>query len=91
MQDFNEYLNDNNFSEDKNGNIFDFVKDIAAKYDGKSESELLSAVIEETKKGKAEGRLTNQDIDAFAATLYPFLDDKKKKILNGIINQIKGV
>ena len=91
MQDFNEYVKSNKSKNEGSGSIFDMVKSISQKYDGKSEAELYSAVIEEAKKRKALGTLKNSDVDKFVNTLSPFLDAKKKKILYSVAEKIKEI
>ncbi len=88
MSDFNDFIN----SGSKNGNnqnIFDTLTKIANKYDGKSQGELLNAIYTEAKKGKLNGTLSNQDIDNFVSVLAPILDDKKKRMLISLANDLK--
>ena len=95
MQDFNDYLKNNQYSEKnvENGgvdkNLFDLVNSIAIRFDGKNQNQLLMAIYEEAKKGKSNGTLTNQEIDNFALMLSPMLDDKQRKILNKVVNELK--
>ncbi len=89
MQDFNDYVK--NSPDESVGGIADVVKSLASKYDGKSPNELMSAIYKEALKGKQNGTLTNADIDGFAATIAPFLDDKKKKYLYKIIEELKKI
>ena len=92
MEDFNEYIKHNQSSE-KSGepNVFDLVSSIAKKYDGKNTNELLKAIYKETLKGKQNGTLTNADIDRFASMISPMLDDKKRKALNSVVNELKKI
>ena len=87
MRDFNDFKGE----ENSNGGIFDFIKNVAGKFDGKNTSELYRAVFEEAKKRKAAGKLTNAEIDGFAATLSPFLDSEKKKALYKIVEKLKKI
>lgn len=97
MQDFNEYAKHNdatNKEEDLkkvDSNLFNLVNSLAGRFDGKSQNELISAIYEEAKKGKMQGTLSNRDIDNFSAMLSPLLDDKKRKILNKIVNELKKI
>lgn len=92
MGDFNDYVKDNgNKKKDNGGNIFDYVKSFASKYDGKNASELLDAIKVEATKRKKNGTLSNADLDNFSKTLSPFLDDKKQKILDKIIKELKEI
>lgn len=77
--------------QDSKGNLFDLVKDIAGKFDGKSNKELLLAIYKEAKKSKENGTLTNQEIDNFALILSPFLDEKQNKLLSKLILELKKI
>ena len=95
MQDFNEFSkNSKGTSKNQNGNtnnLYDLVKNLSARFDGKSQNELLKAIYEEALKGKKNGTLTNEQIDNFRKMLYPFLDDKKRKILDKVVEDIKNI
>ena len=73
------------------GNLFRMVNDIARKFEGKDQNELLKAIFDEAKKNKKNGTLTNAEIDNFAAMLAPVLDDKKRKILDKIVADLKKI
>lgn len=73
------------------GNLFRMVNDIARKFEGKDQNELLKAIFDEAKKNKKNGTLTNAEIDNFAAMLSPVLDDKKRKILDKIVADLKKI
>lgn len=95
MQDFNSFVNNEkqkqqNFSGmDKN--LYDLVGSLAGRFDGKSQQDLIKAIYEEAKKGKQNGTLTNAQIDAFVNQLSPLLDDKKRKMLIKIANELKKI
>lgn len=100
MQDFNSFAKNNKQSKPNspNGekahnqqNLMNLVMSLASKYDGKNSSELIKAVYEEAKKGKANGTLTNKDLDNFANMLSPLLDDKKRKLLYKITEELKRI
>ncbi len=101
MQDFNDYLknggNCENSKKSDNGgdnsqqNIINLVTKLASKYDGKNTSELITAIYNEAKKGKQNGTLSNRDIDNFATMLAPMLDDKKRKMLYKITDELKKI
>ena len=71
--------------------LFKKVMEIAQKYEGKSANELLKAIYEEAGKGKKNGTLTNEEIDAFSLMLSPFLDQQKRKILEKIVTELKKI
>ena len=53
--------------------------------------EAVKAIYDEALKGKQNGTLTNNDIDNFVAMLSPLLDDKKRKILTKITEELKKI
>ncbi len=89
MQDFNEYSNNKN--DRQSNDIFDTVNRMAKQYDGKSQGELLKAIRDKAKEGKKNGTLTNAQIDAFARMLAPVLDEKQKKILLKVVEDLKKI
>ena len=96
MQDFNSYVND---QKDKgtsgaNGmdkNLYNLVQALAGRFDGKSQAELIKAIYEEAKNGKQKGTLSNAEIDNFVNMLSPMLDDKKRKMLLKIAEELKKI
>ncbi len=96
MQDFNDYIKNSgnqtpNSNADSQQNIINLVTQLASRYDGKNTGELISAIYNEAKKGKENGTLTNRDIDNFASMLAPMLDDKKRKMLYKITQELKRI
>ncbi len=97
MEDFNEYIKSKGIDAEKQmnspeyQNIFNMVGDIASKFDGKNEIDLMRAIYNEAKRGKQNGTLSNSDIDAFASMLAPFIDDRKKKLLYKIAEELKKI
>ena len=87
MEDFNSYSN--HPEERLDPDLFNLVNSIAGKFDGKSTNDLLSAIYKEAERGKRNGTLTNQQIDAFVQTLAPALDEKKSKYLKKLAEQLK--
>ena len=95
MQDFNSFVNDEkqkgqNFG-DMDKNLYDLVGSLANRFDGKSQQDLIKAIYAEAKKGKQNGTLSNAQIDAFVSQLSPLLDDKKRKMLIKIANELKKI
>ena len=95
MQDFNDYVNNNqqvnDIPEGLDQNVVNMVSSLAQRFDGKSQNELLMAIYNEAKKGKQNGTLSNADIDNFAMMLSPMLDDKKRKMLNKVVSELKKI
>lgn len=103
MEDFNSYAkrgkkdeNGKNFggtgaNGGGNENLFSTAAKIAKQFDGKSQQDLLRAIYEEAKKGKRAGTLSNKEIDGFVAAISPALDDKKRKYLYKIAEELKKI
>ena len=87
MQDFNDYVN----NQGNSGDLFGIVNDLAKKFDGKGQGELLKAIYQKAKEGKQNGTLTNAEIEGFANMLSPMLDDKQKKTLKKVIEELKKI
>ena len=92
MQDFNEYAKSGGSKPDgMDDGLYNLVNNIASKFDGKNQNELLMAIYKEAQKGKRNGTLTNAEIDNFARMLNPMLDDKKRAILKKIVEELKKI
>lgn len=71
------------------GEAFETVKRIAEKYEGASESELLSAILSEAVKARGEGNLSDAEIDSFVEQISPMLNDLQRKRLAAVVGKIK--
>ena len=95
MEDFNQFAKNNNSNANKGmtseQSLFDLVARLSKQFDGKSQNDLMKAIYEEAKKGKQNGTLTNREIDNFANILWPLLDDKKRKILQKVVIELKKI
>ncbi len=94
MQDFNQFSNDFdnlNVSDNIDQGLLGMVNSIAKKFDGKNQNDLLKAIYLEAEKGKRNGTLTNEQLDAFANMLAPALDDKKRKLLAKVVAELKKI
>lgn len=89
MEDFNQYASSQKSTP--NGNLMDLVTSLANKFDGKNQNELLMEIYKQAKQGKQNGTLTNEQLDGFAQMLAPFLDDKKRSMLNKIVAELKKI
>lgn len=87
MQDFNDYAN----NQTPPKNLIDMVTSLAKKFDGKSQNDLLKAIYAEAEKGKRAGTLSNVDLENFACFLSPMLDDKKRKLLRKVVDELKKI
>ena len=67
---------DKEFENDKGVNL---IKDVSAKMQGRSQNDIMRAIIEEAERGKRAGTLTNDDLDNFYNLMAPTLDGFKKQ------------
>ena len=95
MEDFNNYAKNAGKNSDKTKTgakgLFETVTKIAKDFDGKNQNDLLRAIYSEAEKGKRAGTLTNAEIDGFVTLLSPALDDKKRKYLRKIAEELKKI
>lgn len=66
------------------------IEQKAAKYQGKSEDELMRELSKEIAKGRQDGSFTEESANTFIKTVSPMLNSAQKKKLNAIMNQVKG-
>ncbi len=97
MEDFSSYAKNagkkpesGNTNTGSNG-LFDTVSRIAKNFDGKNQNDLLRAIYREAEKGKRAGTLSNAEIDGFVNLLSPALDDRKRKYLKKIAEELKKI
>lgn len=95
MEDFNNYAKNSGKNSDKSkqgaGGLFETVSKIAKNFDGKNQNDLLRAIYLEAEKGKRAGTLSNAEIDGFVTLLSPALDDRKRKYLRKIAEDLKKI
>lgn len=80
---------DDERSADVRGESFDMIKSLAEKYEGASENELISAILNEAIKARAAGTLSDAEIDSFVAGIEPMLSANQRKRLQTVVNKIK--
>ncbi len=86
MRDFSNFKQPN--SEVK-GDGMELIKNLAKKYEGASEGEIISAIMKEAEKGRKNGTLTDADIDNFYAMLSPMLNASQRKKLDEVVKKLK--
>ena len=64
---------------------------IAKAFAGKSEGQMLSAIISQAEQSKRDGTLTNTDLDNFYNVVSPMLDGFRRKKLQQIIARLKRI
>ncbi len=95
MKDFKSFSSDGN--NGKKQNDFDsdkgvkLVKSVAESMKGKSQSDIMRAVIEEAERGKRAGTLTNADLDNFYNLMAPTLDGFRRQKLKSIVARLKRI
>ena len=99
MKDFKSYNpeDDNNKKCEKTNcspdsvpkEALDMVKNIAKQYHGKSESDMMSAILKEAEKNRKNGTLTDKDLDGFLSLVSPLVDADKRKKLKNVIDKLK--
>ena len=93
MPSFNDYVNQNSSdSSNKSSNLkaMEMLKGWASKYEGMSENDLIKAIVKEAEKNRAEGKLSDSDLDSFKSLLMPFLNSSQVKRLEKIIEKLKN-
>lgn len=80
--------NKSDFENDKGVNL---IKNVAASMQGRSQSDIMKAIIEEAERGKRAGTLTNADLDNFYNLMAPTLDGFKRQKLKSIIARLKRI
>ena len=88
MRKFNDFSPKD---DNKEQNYMNIIRGFAQKYEGASQSELISAILAEAEKGRRNGTLSDQDIDNFAKMLRPMLNSSQQKELDNIISKIKNI
>ena len=89
MRDFNSYDGKKKQTDNFNGNAMNLLNAFASKYEGASEKDIISAIMLEAEKGRKNGTLTDKDIDNFAATIAPMLNDTQRAKLKSIVKKLK--
>lgn len=102
MKKFSEYsqnFNDNAKNNDSgggnnpfngNGTAFEMLKNISAKYEGASQSELLSAIFAEASRARNAGTLSDSEIENFVASVSPMLSKSQRNQLEKVVERIKN-
>ena len=93
MDDFNSFVNHTDQREEANNappaDLSRLIRQLAGKYNGANEAELMQAIDKEAEKGRKNGSLSDADLDNFYAALSPMLDGAKRKKLAFVISKLK--
>lgn len=74
------------FSSSDKQKLFSMLR----QFEGKSEDEIIASILQTAEKNRAEGKLSDSEIDSFYSMISPMLDEKKREKLDGIIELIKS-
>lgn len=74
-----------------NGALLEEANEVAKKYSGADEGEILRAITRQAEESKRAGTLTNAELDSFYSRIAPVLDSAKRKKLKGIIERLKKI
>lgn len=94
MDDFNSFVNKPEQKEPQNqppADLSRLIRELAGKYNGANEAELMQAIYKEAEKGRRNGTLSDADLDRFGNMLAPMLDDAKRRKLRQIIQKLKNI
>ncbi len=94
MKDFKEFSNSSqkeNYEGKFSQGVLNLIKSVTKNLQGKNENEVMSAIVNEAKQRKAQGTLSNADLDVFYSALYPMLNDKRRERLKEVIAKIKSI
>lgn len=69
---------------------FENLKNVAKRYEGKSESEILSDLTGAVEKGRRDGSLTDEKLNGIINTVAPLLNGEQKQKLQKVINALKN-
>ena len=69
----------------------ELTKQIAAAYNGKSNSDMMRKILMEAERSKRAGTLSNEEIENFYQTFSPMLDSAQRKKLRSIVEKLKEI
>lgn len=93
VKDFKSYTDNNQGTggEDTAQGLSNLISQLAGRYEGASEEQIISAIIAEAERGKRNGTLTNGDIDSFATALSGMLSEGQRKKLKKVVAYLKSI
>lgn len=84
--DKKDKINQGNVNQEQ---IAETVQNIANKYEGKSQQELMNEILQQTKKGKQDGSVNVSELENMAQKVAPMLNLEQQKKLVEIMELIK--
>ena len=67
----------------------ELVRRVALEYEGKSNMEMMKAILKEAETAKREGRLSNEQLDEFYEQFSPMVSGFHKRKLKEIVENLK--
>lgn len=64
--------------------------DLVAKYEGKSENELMQELLKNVARAKGDGTFSSEQLRDFMEFVSPSLDEKSRERLNELVKMIDG-
>ena len=80
----------NNTNKIEDNNIKN-LEDKIDKYSTLSKQELMDEFLKQSIKQKQSGSLTNDKIDLYRNTLYPYLNDSQKQVFENLMGTVNNV
>ena len=65
------------------------IRKKAESYVGKSDAELIGEIMKTARQGKADGSIDNDQLQRFAESVAPMLNQEQKERLNTVLEMIK--
>lgn len=68
----------------------DDIRKTAERYAGKSDEELLGDIMKTVRQGKADGSISDEQLQKFAESVTPILNQEQLDRLNAVLKMIRG-
>ncbi|MBQ4098869.1 MAG: hypothetical protein IJC87_01930 [Clostridia bacterium] len=93
MKDFSSFKSQEKGRENINfsGDPFETFSKLSQTYEGKSAEDIMKVIIAEAEKSRRAGTLSDKDIDNFASSVAPLLNDKQRKTLSLVVEKLKKI
>ncbi len=94
MKDFNSFKSQSKKDDGQkqpSASPYELFAALSRRYEGKSTEELMQAIISQAEEGRKNGTLSDEDIDRFASTVTPLLNDKQRKMLKSVVSRLKKI
>lgn len=97
MTSLKDFLNQKHFKEKNTEHDFNNIpkedvnniEENLKKYQSMSQNDLMSELVKEAGRMKANGSLNESSLENLKSTLSPMLNDQQKNMLDSILDQIK--